>query len=513
MHSPVLILSILLGLTISVFTIRVVLARSRRARTGTARHDEAERFRKAEKSLVPRLGGVALIFGFLIGAVAIRMVVGKSSNPASIQWAFVAANLMMFSVGFADDLRRLSAPVKLALQLLVALLTFHMGIRIEVLSVPFSDGYFELGAYSLPVTVFWLILIPNLLNLVDGMDGLAGGIGLFLCLTIGALAMIAGHPEVVVLSAVMCGSIGGFLIYNLPPARIYLGDGGSHLIGFYIASSSLLAASKGSVAAALVVVLLALAFPILDTVVSVARRVLTGVPFWKPDAGHLHHRLMSLGVSKQSILLVLYGAFFTICLTALGAFLIGGYAFLVVAMLCGMLSLRLFHTVGYLNSWSQLVTIIRNRLRSRRQIQFASALATVLTHQYDRCRNGEEFWREFELLTSRAGILPVDRRPTETTDADFEPMGNDPADPTQERQSVVPLIGGGNWRFRTRRGVVEGEIDWVHVARPFLPVASQAVERWPDAASLAMQLGFGLPASQCGLRNETARVAAVTAEV
>ena len=504
--------SIFLGLAISFVVIRLLLVGRRRSRRGTAEKSDADLFRKAEQQPVSRLGGVALILGFLAGAVAIKMLVGKSTDPASIHWTFIVANLLMFLVGFADDLRRLSAPVKLALQLLVALLTYHMGIRIDVLTVPFSNGYFELGAYSLPVTVFWLILIPNVLNLVDGMDGLAGGIGLFLCLTIGGLALIAGHSEVVALSAVMCGAISGFLIFNLPPAKIYLGDGGSHLIGFYIASSSLLAASKSSVAAALVVVLLALAFPILDTAVSVVRRVLTGVPFWKPDAGHLHHRLMRLGLSKQSILLVLYGAFFTICLTALGAFLIGGYALLVVAMLCGMLALRLFRTVGYLKSWSQVVKIIKNRLRSRRQIQFASALASVLTHQFDRCRSGEDFWREFELLSGRAGILPAEDRRVVETEAPSDPSVGDPEQLDEAGEVVMPLIGGGHWRFRTQRGLLKGDIDWMHIARPFLPVAFQAIARWPENASLASHLGFGLPATQTEQRERAARVAAVVVE-
>lgn len=275
------ILGTCLGLAISFATIRVLLGRRRAISSTPSEKFDADLFRKAEREPVLRLGGVALILAFVAGAVAIRLLFGKTSDPATIQWTFIVVNLLMFCVGFADDMHRLSAPVKLALQVFVALLAYHVGIRIDVLSIPFSDGFFELGAYSLPVTVFWLILIPNVLNLVDGMDGLAGGIGLFLSLTIGGLALIAGHPEVVALSAIMSGAIVGFLIFNLPPAKIYLGDSGSHLIGFYIASSSLLAASKGSVAAALVVVLLALAFPILDTTVSVVRRILTGVPFWK----------------------------------------------------------------------------------------------------------------------------------------------------------------------------------------------------------------------------------------
>ena len=169
-----------------------------------------------------------------------------------------------------------------------------------------SHTHIPLGWWSPVVTVMWLIAIPNIINLIDGMDGLATGFGLFLCLTLAFVGHFGAMPDVVMISTVMAGALAGFLLFNFPPAKIFLGDGGAYLIGFFIASVSLTTSQKGYILGALLVMVIALGVPILDTLFAIIRRLLRHQSPMHPDRGHLHHRLIDMGLTQKQAVAVLY---------------------------------------------------------------------------------------------------------------------------------------------------------------------------------------------------------------
>jgi UDP-GlcNAc:undecaprenyl-phosphate GlcNAc-1-phosphate transferase len=146
-------------------------------------------------------------------------------------WPVILCNVLIFTIGFLDDLRPLGARVKLLGQVGTACILFSLDVSIEDLTNPFRSGaHFHLGIWSFPVTVAWLVAIPNLINLIDGMDGLAAGFGLLLCVTLACLGHFGMRPDMVLISVVMSGALAGFLVFNFPPAKIYLGDGGDPAI-------------------------------------------------------------------------------------------------------------------------------------------------------------------------------------------------------------------------------------------------------------------------------------------
>jgi UDP-GlcNAc:undecaprenyl-phosphate/decaprenyl-phosphate GlcNAc-1-phosphate transferase len=207
-------------------------------------------------------------------------------------------------VGLVDDLRGMSAFGKLGFQCLAALIVFLFGFRVEMLSLGF--GEFHIGWLSLPLTVLWIVGVTNAFNLIDGLDGLATGVALVALVTVSLAALQLGNIEVAVVCAALVGALLGFLRYNFNPARIFLGDSGSLLVGFLLAVLSVHGSLKSTTAVLTVVPLAALALPLLDTALAVGRRWLRGVPLFGPDARHIHHQLLASGWSHRGTVLALY---------------------------------------------------------------------------------------------------------------------------------------------------------------------------------------------------------------
>ena len=212
----------------------------------------------------------------------------------------------MFLLGFWDDLKPLGAKKKLAGQVAIAALTWFDGIHIETFKNPFNGSIHQLGMAGCAITVLWLVALPNLINLIDGIDGLAGGIALMLMglLCYFGVSASAGFP--VLCAAGMVGSLVAFLRYNFPPARIYMGDGGAYFLGFLLAELSIASARKETLVAGLVAPLFVLALPIVDVSLAIVRRGLNGLPIFRPDRGHIHHKLLGIGYSPKRAVLTLY---------------------------------------------------------------------------------------------------------------------------------------------------------------------------------------------------------------
>ena len=269
---------------------------------------------------VPRTGGVAIFVAFvgtLLAVVAVNTTVGMAvAQNLTRVLGFAAGGVVVAAVGLLDDLRGLSAKQKALWQVVAATIAYVAGFRIVGVSLPFGE-VLSMGVFSYAITVLWIVGIVNALNLVDGLDGLAGGIGFFVLLFHFVLGYNQSAILVCLVSAALAGAILGFLFYNFNPASIFMGDSGSLFIGFVLALSSIDAGQKSSTTVALLTPIVAMGVPIMDTLFSMVRRFLERRPMFSPDRGHIHHRLLDLGLTQRRVVLILYG--FTILLIVIAA--------------------------------------------------------------------------------------------------------------------------------------------------------------------------------------------------
>lgn len=363
--------------------------------------DPPDERRKRHERPVLRLGGLpvflTLAAGFGVMAWTFPAFSGK--------WApIILTNCLIFAVGFADDLRPMGAKVKLLGQFGVACILFAMGVSIDILSNPLGEGSMALGWWAFPITLIWLVAIPNIVNLIDGMDGLATGFGMFLCLTLAFVGHLSGNPEVVTISVIMGGALTGFLIFNFPPAKMFLGDGGAYLIGFFIASVSLFSSNKGSIIAALLVVVVALGVPILDTFFAIVRRALRGVPIFRADAEHIHHRLITLGFSKTRALVAIYSVCLVLSIIGLSIFWSRGMTLPIAGAAVSLLGLGAARYLGYVKSWRDIRAQWHGALERRREMLYSGTYGRMLEWEAERCASMEEFLPLLRLGVDRLGL-------------------------------------------------------------------------------------------------------------
>ena len=256
----------LLGFGVALLAIPLILKACQR---GTLLQRAAD-LHHTHKAEVPRLGGLALAAAFIGVELFIVGFYPEHRTRIPGRFVIVVSSLAMFALGFWDDLRPLGAKRKLVGQVLISLVICAFGLGIQKFKVPFTETILELHGWGVLITVLWLVGLTNLINLVDGVDGLAGGI----CLMLMALLTYVGHinGSFVLLTAGMAGALLGFLRFNFPPARIYMGDGGAYFLGFQIGVFSLASSQKGTVFAALAAPLFVLALPILDVALAILRR-------------------------------------------------------------------------------------------------------------------------------------------------------------------------------------------------------------------------------------------------
>jgi UDP-GlcNAc:undecaprenyl-phosphate/decaprenyl-phosphate GlcNAc-1-phosphate transferase len=278
----------------------VVIAEARRA--GALDYPGAQ---KVHAEPIPTLGGlglVAAVLGTLWGLQLTGLGIGTSHAIG-----LTLAALPVVAVGAWDDLRAVGIPTKLAVHFVAGLILYASGLRVIELTNPFGTTI-PLGSLGLVVTVLWVATVINALNLIDGLDGLAPGVGAIAALSLCAVGLLKGERDVAVVALVLAGGLAGFLPYNFPKARIFLGDAGSTFIGLVLATVALLENRKATAAMTLLLPLVALAFPVLDTLFAVVRRTARGRNPLRRDMGHLHHRLLRLGLSPQRAVGYLLGA-------------------------------------------------------------------------------------------------------------------------------------------------------------------------------------------------------------
>lgn len=266
--------------------------------------------RKAHREPVAYLGGLGILLAFLVGVFLLVLALPALGimQSATIQIVLGGA-VLIFLVGFWDDVRPVPAIGKLLLQISVASAMWFAGVRVEMISYGF-DAALNVGAIiSYGITVGWYVGLMNALNLVDGLDGLAGGISLIGAVAlVGVSMVILPSPEVVLgayLAIITAGSVLGFLAFNWHPAKTFMGDGGSLLLGFLLATASLVSSTKTPTLLALSIPLVALGLPIFETAFSFIRRAVQRQHPFKPDRRHLHHRLLDLGLDQRRVVLFL----------------------------------------------------------------------------------------------------------------------------------------------------------------------------------------------------------------
>lgn len=256
--------------------------------------------RKIHTSPIPRIGGLAIYVGSMIGALPF---LAESMETIGV----MLAGTFVFIIGFLDDLMDLRPKIKLAGQIIGCLILFAYGVKISVMTNFLSgQGMFALGLLTYPLTLLWVIGLTNTVNLVDGVDGLAGGVVFIALATLLAVRLLTPQMQtpglmynVLVLSAAIMGALFAFLKYNVFPATIFMGDSGAYYLGFMTAALAVAGGAKGSILFPLLIPLITFGLPIIDVVFAILRRYFKKVPIFQADKGHLHHRLLRRGFSQK----------------------------------------------------------------------------------------------------------------------------------------------------------------------------------------------------------------------
>lgn len=260
---------------------------------------------------LPRLGGVAIFISFSLSIIVATVIAKHVSHPfpafsLKTLLTILAPASVVFLLGVYDDLYTASHSLKFAVQSLAATMLFIGGLRI--VNIPVVFGNHELPwSLGLPLTILWVLAITNAFNLIDGLDGLAAGSALFSTLVAFVVTLLNGYSLVTIMTIALAGAILGFLRYNFNPATIFLGDSGSLFIGFLLSALALAGAQKAPTIVAVAIPVVSFGLPILETALSILRRLIGGRPVFTADREHIHHKLLQHGLTHRQVVIVLYG--------------------------------------------------------------------------------------------------------------------------------------------------------------------------------------------------------------
>ena len=258
--------------------------------------------RRMHKVPIPRLGGLAIFIGFI---VSILLFVKITPEMKSI----LLGAVIIVVLGVVDDIMALPALLKFVVQIVAALIPALNGVSIQALSNPnlFSaNAYWVLNWLSVPITVLWIVGITNAVNLIDGLDGLANGVSAISAATVLVIALICSEAQVAIVMAALVGACVGFLPYNLNPAKMFMGDTGATFLGFVLATMSIQGLFKFYAVISFAVPFLILGLPIFDTAFAMIRRMAHGQSPMQADRGHIHHRLIDMGLNQKQAVATLY---------------------------------------------------------------------------------------------------------------------------------------------------------------------------------------------------------------
>jgi UDP-GlcNAc:undecaprenyl-phosphate GlcNAc-1-phosphate transferase len=324
--------------------------------------------RKVHRRATPLLGGVAVFFGMWIPILFFYLynedLAYAMDEKADALWLVFGAGTSMLVLGLIDDRLGLRAHQKFLGQFPVAIILVLLGVRIQMINLPWL-GAIDLGLLGPIVTIVWIVGLTNALNLVDGIDGAAAGVAFYVAFTNGVLAVLNQNLVLGLVMWALAGACLGFLKYNFNPATIFLGDCGSLFLGATLAVSSIVCNAKGSTAVSLVIPVIVAGYPILDTLLAMGRRFLSGKPMFSGDASHIHHRMLARGLDQTRAAAVIYTICAVLSCTAIA------YALRHVKVAMGILLLLSIGLIlglwylGYLNYLtSSRLHVERNRYRA-----------------------------------------------------------------------------------------------------------------------------------------------------
>lgn len=486
------VLAFAMGACVTAFMPRVAV------RFGAVDHPDG--YRKIHGTATPRLGGIGVFAGFLTPVAVLltgfhhNLVVRPILDGLGPFIAILAGALLVLAMGAWDDIEPVRARFKLLFQALAAGIAMAGGHVIWKISMPLL-GEWDLGVAAIPLTLFWFLGCMNAINLLDGMDGLAGGVSLIVCITMMLVGQLMGNFTGMLLMGCLGGGIFGFLIFNFHPARIFLGDSGSNVIGFLIAALAMMSSRKSETAVALIVPLLALGVPITDTALAILRRWSRRLPLSAPDRMHVHHRLLAMGLTQRRAVLVIYGICALLCagailsistrrellLTVFGA--VGILAFVCVRILGGFrlgdLALR------FTRDWQLHQACNEARIETERYAHFLPSVTAI-----------EGLWRGCQPVLAKLGVgearLVIDGPVGAGTKLVWrsDTCAPDPSEAAESWQVRLHITDGG---LRIGHLTITGEVDSDHL---FVPERVELIWRLRDllAAQLPRLLNGASPA-------------------
>lgn len=273
--------------------------------------------RRVNTTTMPRLGGLAIISGFVVSIVYLIIILSIEKNINLFEEdnyikliGFFAGGLIISVICFIDDLKDLPPWVKLFAQLASAVIVVATGLKIENINIPFLYKVGLPDAFSIILTVGWIVGITNAINLIDGLDGLSSGIALISCVSMLIIFALNGSSIIsILLITALAGALSGFLPFNFNPAKTFMGDVGSNFLGYCLAVISIFGVAKTYTLVVIVAPLIVLALPVFDTIFAIFRRIIKGKSIkavMTADKGHLHHKLLKKGFSQREAVLIMY---------------------------------------------------------------------------------------------------------------------------------------------------------------------------------------------------------------
>ena len=274
--------------------------------------------RRINKVTMPRLGGLAIIAGFIVSIIYLLIILSVENTINLLEdnnhmklLGFLIGGLIISVVCFIDDLKDLPPVVKLITQIIAAIVVVSFGLKIENINIPFLYKIGLPNAFSIILTIGWIVGITNAINLIDGLDGLSSGVALISCVSMLVIFALNGSPIIaILLITALAGALSGFLPFNFNPAKTFMGDAGSNFLGYCLSVISIFGIAKTYTLVVIVAPLIVLALPVVDTIVAIIRRIIKGKSLkaiMMADKGHLHHTLLKHGFSQKEAVLIMYG--------------------------------------------------------------------------------------------------------------------------------------------------------------------------------------------------------------